>query len=731
LTDDRRHVLQFVRKAASEQRFGHAWGVQGYVRLGSATPRELTVDWDEVWHPLVTNLRGTVGTQQGRQAVREAFLPFLDDAQLESLPATLERQLGPASGSTAVQVDLTVVSAAAELFMLPWELLPIGERPLGVCPGAVVHYRMAHVAVREVAEPAQGRVLFAWSVSAGGVMEREHVEAVTQALGPSWVKFDPATDVIAHASFQAVREALVRGRSEGRPYTVLHVLCHGARQGETASLCLTEPGGTEVQHVVGDELLSLLAEHADNLQLVILSACHGGDGGGEEGSLVQYAHSAEIPAVIGSRMQLSTISSVRLCGALYRGLVRVGEEPASLDEAFVAARLAVNEPGHASWASLQLFAAWDTRRPLYPLGRAPKSLRARIPRAALLAIPALLSWTGLVDAIEARARDSLIVPLVIAPLEPARTAIATLDPSDLIAQRPLWPHRIEALARSGARAVVIDVHLGAPQEVDAEIVRAVEEAGIPVIFAARRDQETGRFSLAGTPALAEAATFAHPEATTLWPTGRLLGAPARLADATEEGRYLLTTALEAYRQVEHPEDDTPVYPGWGSVMVGQERFPARGGELHPWWTTSYPALDVEDIDALPACTSEDDPACRWGPAQGRVVLLGTRWGGVDYHMLHDGSWGGGVVFHAALLESLLAHRLSVPLPPVVAGLFTAAIGVVGWLARRSPRGEAGWTAAVGPVVALIVAAGLVWAGWWAPVVLPAAAGLFGWWLGRR
>ena len=68
-----RRQLQFVRKTASEQRFGHAWGVQGYVRVDGDSPLDVSVDWDEVWLPLVTNLRETVSTQQGRQKVRGTY----------------------------------------------------------------------------------------------------------------------------------------------------------------------------------------------------------------------------------------------------------------------------------------------------------------------------------------------------------------------------------------------------------------------------------------------------------------------------------------------------------------------------------------------------------------------------------------------------------------------------------------------------------------------------------
>jgi hypothetical protein len=726
-----RRQLQFVRKTASEQRFGHAWGVQGYVRVDGDSPLDVSVDWDEVWLPLVTNLRETVSTQQGRQKVRDAFLPLLDDAALDDLPGQLDAALNASTRPEQVAADLTVVSAAAELFMLPWELLPIGERPLGVCPGAVVHYRMAHVAVREVATPTEGRLLFCWSVSAGAVLEREHLDAITETVGKSWVRFDPGTDVLGHASFQAVRDALERGRNEGRPYTVLHVLCHGAKRGETTSLCLTEPGGSEVQHVVGDELLSLLAPFADTLQLVVLAACHGADGGAEEGSLVQYAHGARVPAVLGSRVQLSTFSSVRLCRSLYGALTRPSAEPISLDEAFISARLALNEPGHASWASMQLFVGYDTRRPLYPFGIAPKTGRARIPRVAWLALPALVSWTGLPDPLESQARDRLLVPLVVTPLETAQTAIATLEPGDLVQQRPLWPSRIRRLARSGARAIVVDLHLGAPLPADAEIAAAVREVGIPVIFAARRDPTTDRFQRAGSPVLVEAAQFGHPEATTQWPTGRLLGAPARIADATEDGRALLTMSLAAYQRLMHPADDAVAYPISGGVVVGQQRFPARAGELHPWWVDAYPAFDVTALDELPECQDEHDQACQWGPASGRVVFLGTRWGGVDYHVLHDGSWGGGVVFHAALMESLLAHRLATPMPPLGSPLFSGAVALLGWTARLRTGGQPSHAALIAPALALLTAAALVWAGWWAPLLVPMLGGGFGWWLAGR
>ncbi|MBL9103836.1 MAG: CHAT domain-containing protein [Myxococcales bacterium] len=299
------------------------------------------------------------------QAVRS---PGRDPAVQQRVGEVLRRFLAPtgweqheAAIAEAVRqrrsVRVSLRSAAAELYALPWELLALraSGQALGGLPGVLVRYEWPET-VTAAAEPASGRVLLAWSAAGGAVPAGEHVAAVRRAAGERG-GFDAARDVLARASSGRLAAALAEAEAGGRPVTLLHVLCHGAAQGQVFGLALDGEEDDRAPVVIDPgRLAQILAPHAATLRLVVLAACDSGNAGAPGnriGSVAQMLHRAGLAAVVASRYPLSVSGSVRLTAALYAGLLAGG----SLEAAFLAARAALaGDAASLDWASVQLYA---------------------------------------------------------------------------------------------------------------------------------------------------------------------------------------------------------------------------------------------------------------------------------------------------------------------------------------------------------------------------------------
>lgn len=236
---------------------------------------------------------------------------------------------------------------------------------IGGVPGIVVRYEWPDTQSfpdRATGRQEGGRILVAWSSAAGSVPLTEHLAAVRAAFdaSPDPGAFDDARDVIAHASFGAIADALARAARDGPPVDVLHILCHGARKGDSYGLALDpEPDADDDAPAILDpaRLQQLLAPHLGMLRLVVLAACDSGNSGAPGnlvGSAAQMVHRAGARAVIASRYPLSTAGSTRMSEALYRAIFS-RREP--LEQGFLDARQALlRESGRLDWASIQLYA---------------------------------------------------------------------------------------------------------------------------------------------------------------------------------------------------------------------------------------------------------------------------------------------------------------------------------------------------------------------------------------
>lgn len=364
------------------------------------------------------------------------------------------------------RVLITLRSAAAELYALPWELLTLkgtGQH-IGELDQVFIRYSWpdTHTA-REEPEPRPegGRILFAWSSAGGAVPAAEHLQAIRAACALGDLPFDGERDVIPHVSYARLRDSLEPARDR-QPVAVLHILCHGAVQGETFSLVWNDDdtAGSSVMIDAGD-LRKLLAPHSGQLRMVVLAACDSGNSGAlgnRLGSVSQALHRVGIQAVIASRFPLSIRGSVSMTRALYRQLLG---EPSSIESAFLAARAELTrDPSTLDWASLQVYARdtdGDDTRPIvfrpyqgllafqraqsrFFFGREDerRALLSRVSGAAAGRSPRL----GVVAGASGSGKSSLVMAGVIPDLleaEPARWEVIQLRPA----------------AQGGARATIL------------------------------------------------------------------------------------------------------------------------------------------------------------------------------------------------------------------------------------------------------------------------------------
>jgi CHAT domain len=171
--------------------------------------------------------------------------------------------------------------------------------------------------------------------------------------------------VIAYASVGKIADVLDRANADGRPVSVLHLLCHGGRAGRTWGLMLDgEAHDDEPVAVDAWRLRQLLAPHASTLRLVVVSAC-GSAYGREFDSVAQALHRAGIQSVVASRFPLSVPGSIRVAQTMYEAMVG---QHRSLEDAFLSARKQLaRDAARLDWAGLQLYARQIDGNVTHPL----------------------------------------------------------------------------------------------------------------------------------------------------------------------------------------------------------------------------------------------------------------------------------------------------------------------------------------------------------------------------
>ncbi|ACY14274.1 CHAT domain-containing protein [Haliangium ochraceum] len=348
-------VFEFARTDTPEDAYAFRYRPQDYtLRTTHGGRKRVHLDWSEEFLGQLDALHAPYCDPSTAQRVGRTLGTFLEPSGW-----TWHAQTIAHACQQSRPVLLTIRSAAAELYALPWELLPLeaSGQCIGELPGALVRYEWPEthtVPAKHLSEERAGRVLGAWTAAGGEVPAAEHIDALRAAFSAAGREFDSDSDVVAHASVGKLADAFEQAQTEGRPFTVLHLLCHGGRAGRTWGLVFNgEDDEDEPVAVDTWRLRQLLAPHAGTLRLVVISAC-GSAYGREFDSVAQALHRAGIQAVVASRFPLSISGSVRVAQTLYEAML-VEQQP--LEEAFLRTRRALaRDATRLDWAGLQLYA---------------------------------------------------------------------------------------------------------------------------------------------------------------------------------------------------------------------------------------------------------------------------------------------------------------------------------------------------------------------------------------
>ncbi|APR86345.1 High-affnity carbon uptake protein Hat/HatR [Minicystis rosea] len=352
-------TLELARAEDAGDPFAFRFAEQTYLLRGEdGSVAESSFPWGSA---IVEDLAGVQRARPDRAAAQrlgDRLRSFLDSAGWRAHEERIrqaERDGRP--------VHLTVRSAAAEMYALPWELCTLRSsgRHLGELPNCLIRYEWpgTETTLPDIdPPPAGGRILFAWSAAGGAVPAQAHLGALLRATSEGGVPFDESTDVVPHVSRASLQSAL--SAKHGERTTILHILCHGGRVASSTEAHGLVWNGSEdgdpPEIVDAGTLRQVLAPHAGTIRLVVLCACQGGDMGALDnhlGSVAQALHRLGIPAVVASRHPLSIDGSVIFAESFHRRLL---VEPSSLEAAFLEARAKVAERAERiDWASLQLY----------------------------------------------------------------------------------------------------------------------------------------------------------------------------------------------------------------------------------------------------------------------------------------------------------------------------------------------------------------------------------------
>jgi hypothetical protein len=384
-------ILEFSRAQKAEDPYSFRFEEQEYrLRMRGGVTRSASFPWSE---QLLEDLRALTRAQSAPEAAKrlgEHLRRFLDELDWGGHEHVLGR-----TGKIPGGLRIVIRSCAAELYALPWELVTLkdsGQHLVDV-PGCTVSYEWPTEQGYIAGSPApeRGRVLFAWSAAGGMVPAEHHLRSLEQACQDGDLEFNEQQDTLPRVSLSSLEKRL---SESPEPISVLHVLCHGAsletaESGVYGLVWNSSLEGQAKELVDGTKLGAVLAPYSGTLKLVVLCACHSGDGGKMAsclGSVAQEVHRAGIEVVVASRLPLSATGSVLMTETLYQKLL---VENCSLEESLGAARRKLRVTGGGfDWAALQFYA--HRSQPLF-LGQrkaqeTPRVLTLEAPRVlALLA----------------------------------------------------------------------------------------------------------------------------------------------------------------------------------------------------------------------------------------------------------------------------------------------------------------------------------------------------------
>lgn len=354
-------TLEFAPADEADDPFAVRTGTQDYLlRSGQGEYTTVSLKWNQALFDDLAALRAPGRDPALVQAMGERLRRFVAPSGWQQALAGLVE--ASTEGRTVI---ITIRSAAAEIYQLPWELMTLQSgRHLGALEHVLFRYEWPRTRTTpRVPSGEGGRIAFAWSAAGGTVPAGRHQQLIAEACQRGTWSFDPAKDQVAHATLEDLAALVAQP-----DLAILHLLAHGAQAGESAyGLAIDARDGGRVILDPG-RLRELIAPQAGHLRLVVVCACDSGNQGvvgNPLGSIAQALHAAGVATVIASRFPLSVDGAALLTEALYDSLL---DGPTSVETALLKARRRLlAESATLDWASIQLYARaadGDDSRPL-------------------------------------------------------------------------------------------------------------------------------------------------------------------------------------------------------------------------------------------------------------------------------------------------------------------------------------------------------------------------------
>ena len=355
-------TLELARADETEDPFAFKPRAQDYImRLGRGVYRTVSLNWKKGVMADLMALRELKPDPAVAQRMGNRLREFLVEGGWEDTERDIREAI-----QEGRPVRVTVLSGAAELYALPWELLtvaPTGER-LAQLPGLLIQYEWpgSEAAQRDPADDSEEtRVLFAWSAAGGAVAASAHKMALEEAVGILTDRGGEADVLtIPHVTREALAEALERAEEDERPFRYLHIVCHGIGDEGTVGLAWNSADDDGADFVDPNALQAIIGPYADTLEAVVLMACHAGSSGELDnrlGSVALAMHRGSlqkggVPMVFSSRtflrLDVAEMATMMFYGDLFGG-------SGNVEDAFITTREAIARHfGGCEYAWLQL-----------------------------------------------------------------------------------------------------------------------------------------------------------------------------------------------------------------------------------------------------------------------------------------------------------------------------------------------------------------------------------------
>lgn len=332
------------------------------IAAGDCRVREFDLQFDH--DELLDLLDGVRPGRNGKPADPTALAKLGDGVNQIVQPGSIS-ELG--QQAELIQVDLVV--NAAEIGLLPFEALTGSDgRPLLIAnPIELTRRVRGQFAEQSLRWPAEPRILFAWAAPVPTkVPHQEHLSALRDALNP-WVPAggpDGGGDtsavltILEEATLESISEACRQALDQGKPFSHVHLLAHGAQFGKNRKqrfgLALHTSDPFEPDIVEPERLCEALAPLRGQPVIVTLAACDSANDTNTilpQRSIAHQLHESGIPVVIASQLPLSFVGSEILVRQFYSEILSARDVRYALHQARMAlyndAARTVND-----WASI-------------------------------------------------------------------------------------------------------------------------------------------------------------------------------------------------------------------------------------------------------------------------------------------------------------------------------------------------------------------------------------------